>query len=286
MPGTASAGGHGSDQHGRWAWCQTVPVKAALGVFRAGEDRPVNLARMTDLCEQAARGHADLVVFCEAAVTGFAGNDDPRHDAGLGELVPGPVTAVLGSVARRLGLWVAFGLFERAGSALYDSAVLIDRTGTVRQVYRRIDPHWHRPDADPAVYRQGAELATLTADFGAVTILICGDLFNEDVLRRCRAARPDVVLVPMARGFDADVADDDQWQDREQAVYGRQLQKTGAAGLVVNQLGGQDGQDVTAGFGGALAVAADGTLLAAWPLHTEGLLLVDVPAGTPSGGPG
>jgi predicted amidohydrolase len=95
-----------------------------------------------------------------------------------------------------------------------------------------------------------------------------------------------VVLVPMARDFDADVADDDQWQGQEQAVYARQLQKTGAAGLVVNQLGGQDGRDVTAGFGGALAVAADGTLLAAWPLHTEGLLLADVPAGTPSGGPG
>jgi hypothetical protein len=71
-----------------------------------------------------------------------------------------------------------------------------------------------------------------------------------------------------------------------QAVYARQLQKTGVAGLVVNQLGGRDGQDATAGFGGALAVAADGTLLAAWPPHTEGLLLVDVPAGTPSGGPG
>ena len=89
----------------------------------------------------------------------------------------------------------------------------------------------------------------------------------------------------MARGFDADVTDDDQWQSQEQAVYARQLQKTGAAGLVVNQLGGHDGPDATAGFGGALAVAADGTLRAAWPLNTEGLLLVDVP-GTPSGGPG
>ncbi len=244
----------------------------------------MNLAQMTDLCERAARGRADLVVFCEAAVTGFAGNDDSHHDLGLGELVPGPATAVLGSVARRLGLWVAFGLFERVGSALHDSAVLIDRSGAVRQVYRRIDPHWHRPDADPAVYRQGADLAPLTADFGAVTTLICGDLFNEDVLRRCRAVRPDVVLVPMARGFDADIADEDQRQSQEQTIYARQLQKTGAAGLVVSQLGGHDGQNATAAFGGALAIAADGTLVAAWPLHTEGLLLVDVPPGTDPNG--
>lgn len=229
---------------------------------------------MADLCERAVRGHADLVVFCEAAVTGFAGRDDPHHDVGLGEPVPGPATAALGSVARRLGLRVAFGLFERAGRALYDSAVLIDRTGALRQVYRRIDPHWHRPDADAAVYRQGAGLAAAAADFGTVTMLICGDLFNPDVLRQCGAVRPDVVLAPIARGFDADVADDDQWHSQGQAIYARQMQKTGAVGLLVNQLGGKD---TTAGFGGALAVAADGTLLAAWPLHTEGLLLVDVP---------
>ncbi len=32
----------------------------------------------------------------------------------------------------------------------------------------------------------------------------------------------------------------------------------------------RNGRDATAGFGGALPVAADGTLVAAWPLHTEG----------------
>jgi predicted amidohydrolase len=144
-------------------------MRAALGVFRADRDRSVNLAPMTDLCEQAARGNADLVVFCETAVTGFAGRDDPRHDLGLGEPGPGRSTAALGSVARRLGLWIAFGLFERAGGTLYDSAVLLDRTGDVRQVYRRIDPHWHRPDVDTGVYRQGAALAAVPADFGAVT---------------------------------------------------------------------------------------------------------------------
>jgi hypothetical protein len=156
------------------ARCQTEPVRAALGVFRANEDRSLNLARMTDLCERAGRGSAGLVVFSEAAVTGFAGRDDAHHDVGLGEPVPGPATAALGSVARRLGLWVAFGLFEREDTALYDSAVLIDPAGDVQQVYQRIDPHWHRPDADAAVYRQGAGLAATAADFGTVTLLICG----------------------------------------------------------------------------------------------------------------
>ena len=89
----------------------------------------MNLATMTGLCDQAAGHGADLVAFCEAALTGFAGNDDPRHDLGLGEPVPGPATIALGQAARRLGLWIEFGLFERAGGVLYDSAVPECRPG-------------------------------------------------------------------------------------------------------------------------------------------------------------
>jgi predicted amidohydrolase len=249
-------------------------VRAALGVFPTGPDRRENLAKMTGLCDRAAGHGADLVVFCEAAVTGFAGNGNHAHDLGLGEPVPGPATAALGSAARRLGLWVGFGLFERAGSVLYDSAVLLDRRGQLRQAYRRIDPHWHRADADPRVYRQGSQPLTVAADFGVVSTLICGDLFNDTVTGQLAALRPDVVVIPMARGFDADVADEAQWRDQEQASCADRMQRIGAVGLVANQLGAPPG--TTARFGGALAVAADGTMLAAWPLHAEGLLLADV----------
>jgi predicted amidohydrolase len=38
-------------------------MRAALGVFRAGPDRRLNLAKMTALCEQAASHGADLVAF-------------------------------------------------------------------------------------------------------------------------------------------------------------------------------------------------------------------------------
>jgi predicted amidohydrolase len=257
------------------AGCETGWMRAALGVFRAGQDRRSNLARMTGLCERAAGHGADLVVFCEAAVTGFAGYGDSRHDLLLGEPVPGPATTALGAAARRLGLWIGFGLLERASGGLYDSAVLLDRQGQLRQVYRRIDPHWHRPDADPGIYRQGTQPVAVPADFGAISMLICGDLFNDAVLGQVGSLGLDVVIIPMARGFDADVADAAQWQDQEQALYADQIRRIGAAGLLVNQLGGPPG--TVACFGGALAVAADGTILAAWALHAEGLLLVDVP---------
>lgn len=257
-------------------------MRAALGVFHAGPDQRANLGRMTDLCGQAADRAADLMVFCEGAPTGFPATDDPSRDLALGQPVPGPATSALASAARRLGLWIGFGLVERCGGVLYDSAVLLDRRGHLRQAYRRIDPHWHRADADCGVYRQGTRPAAVSAGFGVLGVLICGDLFNDGVIGHLAALRPDVVLVPMARGFDSEVADDAQWVDQEQAIYAARVQKIGAVGLVVNQLGGPPG--TTVGFGGALAVAADGTKLAAWPLHTEGLLVVDVPPADASRG--
>jgi predicted amidohydrolase len=250
-------------------------MRAALGMFHAGSDERANLGRMTDLCEQAADRAADLMVFCEAAPTAFPATDDPLCDLALGQPVPGPATSILGSAARRLGLWIGFGLVERCGGVLYDSAVLLDRQGQLRQAYRRIDPHWHHTDADSRIYRQGTRPVAVSAGFAVLGMLICGDLFNDNVLGQLAALQPDIVLVPMARGFDADVADDAQWHDQEQAIYAARAQKIGAVCLIVNQLGGPPG--VTACFGGALAIAADGTMLATWPLHTEGLLVVDVP---------
>lgn len=254
---------------------EAVRMRVALGVFRTGPDRRVNLARMARLCDQAAGQAADLVLFAEAAVTGFTGNHDARHDLAFGEPVPGPATAVLGAAARRLGLWVGFGLFERSGSILYDSAVLLDRSGSPRLVYRRIDPHWHQPDADPAVYRQGTRTPAVRADFGAMSMMICGDLFNDEVADQVAALRPDMVFIPMARGFDADVADDRQWRDREQGIYASQVQRINAVGLLVNELAAHD--DPTGCFGGATVFAANGTVLAELPLHTEGLLVSEVP---------
>ena len=89
------------------------------------------------------------------------------------------------------------------------------------------------------------------ADFGVLSVLVCGDLFHDGVLSRLGALEPDMVLVPLARGFDADVADEAQWHDQEQAIYAGQMHRIGAAGLLANQLAARPARC----FGGALAVA-------------------------------
>jgi N-carbamoylputrescine amidase len=249
-------------------------VKLGLAVHRAGLDRDANVQRMIELAERGASAGADLVLFCEAAATGFRINGDPEHDLALGEAIPGPTFASLRAMARRLAIWVAFGVLERTGGRLFDTAALIDRHGRLRLRYRRIDPHWHGPRADPAVYGEGAEIPVVEDEFGRVTFLICGDVFNDDVVTHLRAERPEIVLAPMARGIDTEMPDAAAWAGAEQPAYGERFGIMNTAGLVVNGLWADDG---TVGcVGGAMAVDARGRVVAALPAHVEDVLVVDV----------
>ena len=47
------------------------------------------------------------------------------------ETIPGPATKVLGAAAAKAHLYVVAGLYERDGSLIYNTAVLIDRNGKV-----------------------------------------------------------------------------------------------------------------------------------------------------------
>ena len=122
---------------------------------RVTADPTVNLDRVEQMTADAAGSGARLVLLPEAALTGLINNDDPAHDLPLGQSIPGPATDRLGAVARLHSLWVGFGLFERDGDCLYDSAVLIAPDGSVALKYRRNQPQWHGIAAGPAIYRQG-----------------------------------------------------------------------------------------------------------------------------------
>ena len=249
-------------------------MKVGLAVHRDVPDRETNMRRMVQLAEKGESMGAELVMFCEMAPTGFRITDDPAHDMQRGEAIPGPSTAELRAAARRLRIWLGFGLLERAGGRLYDSAALIDRHGRLRLHYRRIDSHWHGPRADPTVYGEGYETPVLEDEFGRMGFLICGDVFNDDAVARMWAQRPDLVLVPLARGLDADMPDDEAWQRNEQSAYAERFKAMNTAGVVVNSLSVEGGP---AGcIGGAFAADSRGRVVAALPPRVEDVLVVDV----------
>ncbi len=246
-------------------------TRFALGVPELCEDVTRNREALRRLTREAAEQGAALVLFPEAAATMLANEDDPAHDLPLGEPIPGGETLrMLAEEARRGHLWVGVGLFERAGGALYDSAVLLDAEGKIALHYRRITPGWHGRRADPRIYREGDALPVAGTPWGRAAFLICGDLFDEALTRRAAALKPDLLLYPLARAFPPGVELAVGWA-KERPAYAEAAASVGALTLMSNYLG----CDET--FGGAMVVSPTGDILAELPPGRAGLLLFDLP---------
>ncbi len=255
-------------------------MRAALSVNRVTRDRDANLDSVLRMVESAARAGADLVLFPEAALTGLINRDDPGSDLPLGEPIPGRVTARLARAARESGIFVGLGLLERAGERLYDSALLFDSDGRLALGYRRVSPGWHGPDADPAIYGEGGDLHAADTSLGRIAFLICGDLFTVEPSAVAELS-PDWLLVPYARCSDDPEYGQVRWEAEEEPHYVSRVAELGVTSFMTSYLAASDicrgmcGECRGGAHGGAMAVSAEGTILATKPLGEEGLLIVD-----------
>ena len=248
-------------------------MNAALVINRVLPDINANLATILNMANEAADAGANLVVFPEAALTGLINNDEPSHDLPLGQPIPGPVTDVLAELACERRIWLAIGLLECDGGRLYDSAVLLTPDGEIGLKYRRIHPKWHGPNADTFVYCQGTELPKVETPFGAFAFLICGDLFDDELIQRLRDLRPDWLLFPFARRFRDRSYDQERWDREEKPEYAQRVKLAGITTLMTNYVADRD---FSGSFGGAMVVSSDGTVVDSFPLGEAGILMVDL----------
>ncbi|MHB0875965.1 MAG: carbon-nitrogen hydrolase family protein [Anaerolineae bacterium] len=249
-------------------------MRAALVVHEVTRDVDANRRRLLTAVDNAAAAGADLVLLPEAALTGLVNTDDPTADLALGEPVPGPFTAALAERSRRHRLYVAGGVLERDGNTLYDSAVMLGPDGELALRYRRIQPQWHGRDANPTAYGQGSDIPVAETRFGRLLFLICGDLFDQEIVGRARNLRPDYVLFPFARCFRLGVDPEAEWAERERASYAERAAQTGASVLMANYVA--EPELMGGAFGGALVVSPQGAVIAEWPLRRPGMLIVDL----------
>jgi predicted amidohydrolase len=245
----------------------------ALAVNRVSLDAAANLDAMVRMAYASADAGAEVVLFPEAALTGLINDDNPARDLPLGQPVPGPATEAFAAVARACNLWIGVGLLERDAAQLYDTAVLLSPAGEIALKYRRISPGWHGRHADPAVYAHGIDIPAVQTPWGKVAFLLCGDLFDDDLVRQVRALDLDWLLFPFARSFDNGTWDQARWDRQELHEYVARVRMIGVTTLLANYLCGDDLRD-DGSFGGAWVISGAGAVLAQKPLGQDGLLLV------------
>jgi predicted amidohydrolase len=95
-----------------------------------------NLARCLALLNTAAQAGAQLVVFPEAALSGYVFRD-LEEAIPVSETVPGPSTDALAGACRRLNVHAVVGLLEKDGEDYYNASVLIGPAGLIGK-YRKL----------------------------------------------------------------------------------------------------------------------------------------------------
>jgi predicted amidohydrolase len=159
-----------------------------------------NLKRAEKSIREAASMGADLVCLPEAADLGWL-YQMARRDA---TSIPGKYTDSLSELAKELKIWISAGCLEKDGDKTFNSAVLIDRKGTIMLKHRKIKT---LSSITSHLYDQGNtdDIKVADTEFGIVGLTICAD--NFDIENPQRVANLGAWLLVTPHGFAAKTED-------------------------------------------------------------------------------
>lgn len=181
-----------------------------------GADPKANLAKAVDRIRDAASRGAQIVCLQELFLGPYFCQTEDHQYFQLAEAIPGPTTAVLGDLAKQLGVVIIASLFEKRAEGLYhNTAAIIDADGRYLGKYRKM----HIPD-DPQFlekfYFTPGDLGfrTWQTRFGKVGVLICWDQWYPEGARLTAMTGAEILFYPTAIG----------WLPAEKAEYGERQQ--------------------------------------------------------------
>ena len=167
-----------------------------------------NLAKAVEWVERCvdATG-AELVVLPESVTTGFTPGIGPDELWDIVSTVPGPVTEPVQEVARRLGVHVVLGTYERGEDrgVVYNAAVHVDRGGEVAGVYRKTHPFCTEMRSRGGWVTPGDEVCVVETDLGRIGMIICFDGDYPELSRITAVRGAEVIVRPSALLRSADI---------------------------------------------------------------------------------
>ncbi len=166
-------------------------------------DPSANLLRATSRIQEASQQGAKVICLPELFRTPYFCQREDAALFDLAEPVPGPTTESLGRAAREAGAVIIAPIFERRAPGIYhNSAAIIDATGEVAGVYRKM----HIPD-DPAYYEKfyftpgDLGFPAFGTSFGRIGALICWDQWYPEGARLASLGGAVLLVYPTAIGW-------------------------------------------------------------------------------------
>ena len=133
-----------------------------------------------------------LIVFPELITSGYECGKDFQK---LAETVPdGESMKTIGALAKEFKVHIVYGFPERDADkrdVLYNSSVLIDDSGTVKGVYRKV----HLFASEKEFFRAGCDYPVFNTSIGRLGMLICWDTAFPEVARSLALKGADLLIV-------------------------------------------------------------------------------------------
>lgn len=168
-------------------------------------DPQSNLDQTLRQIEAAANSGAQLICLQELFMNRYFCQTENHDHFVMAESIPGPTTQRLGDYAKKLGVVIVAGIFERRASGLFhNSAVVIESDGSLVGIYRKM----HIPD-DPFFYEKfyfapgDLGFKSFTTSVGNVGVCICWDQWFPESARLTALQGAELLVFPTAIGWQA-----------------------------------------------------------------------------------
>lgn len=182
-------------------------------------DKGYNMQRLAEGIKALASEGAQLIILQELHNSLYFCQVESVNNFDLAEPIPGPSTEFFGKLAKEYGVVIVTSLFEKRAAGLYhNTAVVIERDGTIAGKYRKM----HIPD-DPAYYEKfyftpgDLGFHPIDTSVGRLGVLVCWDQWYPEAARLMALQGAEMLIYPTAIGFES--SDDPAEQQRQREAW-------------------------------------------------------------------
>lgn len=247
-------------------------------------DKKYNMQRLAESIKTLASEGAELIILQELHNSLYFCQVENVNNFDLAEPIPGPSTEFFGSLAKELGVVIVTSLFEKRAAGLYhNTAVVIERDGTIAGKYRKM----HIPD-DPAYYEKfyftpgDLGFHPIDTSVGRLGVLVCWDQWYPEAARLMALQGAEMLIYPTAIGFESSDEPAEQQRQREAwtTVQRGHAVANGLPVVAVNRVGHEtDPSGMTGGiefWGSSFVAGPQGELLYRASDHEEERKIIDI----------
>jgi N-carbamoylputrescine amidase len=200
-------------------------LRAAVIQQQAWPDKQQSFAETERLLQELCSTHKPQLVLLQELHTThyFCQVEDPAL-FDLAEPLDGPSAQRLSALARRHGIVLVGGIFEkRAPGVFHNTALVFDKDGSLAGFYRKM----HIPD-DPAFFEKfyftpgdatfsdgRSGFSPVATSVGKLGVLVCWDQWYPEAARLMAMAGADILLYPTAIGWDPDDLPEEQQRQKQ-----------------------------------------------------------------------